>query len=57
MIREFLHIFKRIISNPGRVVEGMECAGITNAKMKFHWPANGCCEDVRIVHMPRLKQD
>lgn len=36
-----------------KVVEGMECGGLTNAKMKLQLPANVVFEDVEIVPMPK----
>jgi hypothetical protein len=36
-----------------RVIEGMEVAGLTNARLKFRWPAHVSFEDVRIVPLPR----
>lgn len=36
-----------------KIVEGMEVAGIANAHMKFHLPADVCFENVKIVPMPQ----
>jgi hypothetical protein len=38
-----------------KVVEGMQAAGLTNAKLKFQLPGSVTFEDVKIVPMPRQK--
>lgn len=35
-----------------KVIEGMEACGLTNAKLKFHWPANVSFKDARTIPMP-----
>jgi hypothetical protein len=35
-----------------KVVEGMQAAGLTNAKLRFRFPGSVCFEDVRIVPLP-----
>jgi hypothetical protein len=35
-----------------KVIEGMKVGGLTNAKLKLHFPANVSFEDVKVVPMP-----
>jgi hypothetical protein len=40
-----------------RVIEGMEIAGIMNAKLRFHLPCNIAFEDCNVIPLSRQKKD
>jgi hypothetical protein len=39
------------------VIEGMEVAGIINAKLRFHLPCNVSFEDCKIIPISKKKKE
>jgi hypothetical protein len=46
-----------IKSTDTKVIEGMEVAGIMNAKLRFHLPCNVSFEDCKVIPIARQKKD
>ena len=44
-------------STDSKVIEGMEVAGFTNAKLRFHLPCNVSFEDCKIIPIFRQKKE
>jgi hypothetical protein len=46
-----------IQSSDCKLIEGMEACGLTNAKLKLHWPANVSFAEARTIPMPRQAKE
>jgi hypothetical protein len=40
-----------------KVIQGMEVAGLTNARLSFQWPCNVSFEDCKVIPMPGQTKD
>jgi hypothetical protein len=41
----------------GKVIQGMQVAGFTNARLSFQWPGNVSFEDCKVIPMPGQSKD